>query len=254
MELTKVRLDRDKLLALSEDEYTFFVALGHHSNEVNAITKLIYWSADNEDGGGPEGDGRHTILQILLRLLAGKLHEGWRLFEKAFFGPGLSKTYDPKLDTESSQALGELKRYFGAKNAAEVIRNGFAFHHSPSQVAAVLPTVSDPLLLYMDGKSAPNTFFYFSEVLMDQAIINALDDEGIQRDFEELVSEFFKVSLWFAQAADGVMNAIIEESGQELRAEDPEQVVIVDPPEFGEIAIPWFADVTRTVKRTQGSA
>jgi hypothetical protein len=254
MELTRIRLDRDRLLEVPQEQCKFFIALGHHSNEVNAITKLMYWCAGGEEDEGPQSHGRYTILQILLRLLAGKLYEGWRVFRKSFFGSGLSRTFEPKLDPESSEALTQLKRYFRAKNAAEIIRNNFAFHYSPTKAAAILSEVSEPLLVYMDGRTAPNTLFYYSEVLTDRALQEALKSEGIHRNPEELVSELFKVSRWFAQAADGVMDAIIGEGGQELRSEPPDKVLIPAPADFAEIIIPWFADVTQVLARKHGSA
>lgn len=254
MELTKVELDREKLLALSPQEYTFFLSFGHHANEINAVTKLMYWAADGDEVDSPQEHGRQTMLTFLLRILAGKLFEGWRLLETTFLKRELAKTYFPLLDERVSRHLKHLKVYFGSKNATEVIRNQFGFHYSANKLAENLPDTDDPLLLYMDGEAAPNTLFFFSEVVLLEALSKALEEEGLERSLVNLVSEFFEIAVSFSQVADGIMDAMIEQSGKELRKGTPALIKLSDLPKFDEISIPWFTHAATVLERAERSA
>ena len=179
MDLTKVELDKEKLLSLTVPERTFFLALGHLSNELNASPKLLYWAANAPLDHEVHEAGQYSLMLMLIQLLAGKLNEGWRLFENFFFGSKLSIIYHPLLDDESSEALNNLRRYFGSTNSANIIRNTFSFHYSPEQVSDFLPHVEKELIAYMNSEAAPNNLFQFSETVLSDVLLNCLAERGI---------------------------------------------------------------------------
>ena len=150
MKVIDIKLDKDKLLQLPELERTLYLALGHAANENNALAKMLYWSSNAPARNEAEDRGRFTLQLLFMRLLAGKLNESWGLLNQKYFGTGLSRTYDPKLDDVARQSFKSLKSYFGRENACYKIRNQFAFHYSPEEVTAVLPSINDELHAYLE--------------------------------------------------------------------------------------------------------
>jgi len=251
MKVINIQLQRDKLLSIPQDERRFFVSIGHSANEINAITKLMYWASITSINSQAEDHGRFTILLLLIRLLAGKLWESWVLYKSKFFGTAISRYYEPMLEGEPANALNSLKRYFGSRNAANLIRNHFGFHYSPDDVDRVLPEVDELLDLYLEREAAPNNLFFFSEALVGKALLVMLEEEGKQTSMEDLVDELFEVSAWFALASDGLMVAIIDRHGEELRARDPEEVQFDDLLDFRSIQLPWFTETAGVVDSVQ---
>ncbi len=62
MILTKVTLDRNQLKALREPDKTFFISIGHMANEVNIITKLMYWVSNSDPDNDAEQSGQFAYL------------------------------------------------------------------------------------------------------------------------------------------------------------------------------------------------
>jgi len=247
--LSKVELDRNELLELSDDELTFFLAFGDHANEINAVTKLMYWAGGEDAAASPQAHGRQTMLVFLLRILGGKLFEGWQLLQKTLLKREMGRDVIPQLDERIGTHLEALKKYFGRENAAEVIRNKFGFHYSAEKLVQALADSDDPLLMYMDGEAAPNTLFYFSEVAIVDAMIGALREKGLERTLSDLVSEFFELAVSFSQVADGVMDVLIKHHVGDMRSAPPELIDIEPFPKFEEISIPWFVDLTTVLER-----
>ena len=253
MRLTRVEISKDRLLAIPEAERTFFLALAHLFNEINALTKMLYWAASAPDTTEAEDHGRLATMLLLTQLVAGKLSEAWELFTKSFFGASLSKQYEPKLSGEPAEALKRLKKYFGSRNALKTIRNTFAFHYSPKDVDSVLPDTDSPLYLYMDRTSTPNNLFYFAEILMVEALLAILSGHGI-KNLEGLVDEIFSVSVWFSQASDGLMDQFLESQPDGSLGAELEEVRLDNLPKLREIYIPWFSDTSDAVEALEGSA
>jgi hypothetical protein len=60
MKVIRVEIGKYKLQDIPKDEYTFFLALGHAVDEINAITKMMYWAANTNTPtkNDPEDHGR----------------------------------------------------------------------------------------------------------------------------------------------------------------------------------------------------
>jgi hypothetical protein len=251
MKVVHVQLSKEKLLTLHTLESTFFIALGHMLNELNSFTKFLYWSANAPVRNNAEDQGKFATMLILIQILAGKLNASWELFQGSFFGSGLSHDYEPELDVKASEALQSLKRYFGRRNAVNLIRNYFAFHYSPNKVGESLPDVTEPLEMFMERESAPNNLFSFSETVLSHALLKFLEDNGMSMTFDDIVKEFFGASLWFSEVSDGLMDAIIRKGEVEFRSAEPKEVKFRRVKNFHKMSIPWFAETDRRGCLTQ---
>lgn len=253
MKVIDVQLDQSKLLLLPEDERTLYFSLGHAANEINALAKLLYWAANGLARNEAERRGREALELLFIRLLAGKLNESWVLLKHKYFGVGLSKKYASKLDDVTKEVFQKLRKYFGSENACNKIRNQFAFHYSPDEVAVTLPTMTDELHVYLQRDAAPNNLFAFSEALLTQALLTLLKSLGNYDSLDKLVGELFNVGVWFAQVTDALMFAIGDNSGLELRLKDPVEVQFEELPALQSVAISWFSDTSDAVNSQSGS-
>lgn len=252
MKVVDVQLQKGNLLTVPDRERTLFLALGHAGNEINAIAKMLYWAANAPARNDAEDHGRLTMLLLLTRLLAGKLSESWELLRTKFFGVALSRDYEPKLDDRAATALKRLKTYFGKENASKQIRNHFAFHYSPDEVAAVLSDVDEELHLYMEREAAPNNLFAFSEVLLSKALLELLQQGEKIMSLDDLVDELVEVAAWLAQLADSLMFAIIDAHGEELSSGEAQEVRFEDLPDFQSVTLPWFTDTSNATRSQNG--
>lgn len=231
---------------IPDRERTLFLALGHAANEINAITKMLYWAANGPNDTAAEGHGRFTMELLLIRLLAGKLYESWELLRKKFFGTEISRSYEAALDSQAATSLNFLKVYFGKGNACRQIRNFFAFHYSPDDVTKVLPVFDEPLHLYMERDAAPNNLYYCSEALLSEAMLMRLETDGTKMSLDELTGELFRVAAQFSQVDDALMHAMIDRYGKDLRSGEPQEIHFEGLQEFQNVALPWFSDTSST--------
>ncbi len=254
MKVIDVQFDKDKLLLLPPSERTLYFSLGHAVNETNALARMLYWASNGLARNEAEQRGREALELLFIRLLAGKLNESWLLLDRKYFGAALSRKYDDKLDNKAKETFQELRRYFGAENACNKIRNNFAFHYSPEELVATLPTISDELHAYLQRDAAPNNLFAFSETLLAQALLNTLKSLGDYDSLDKLVGELFDVGVWFAQVSDALMFAIGDESGLELRLKDPVEVQFEELPSLQSVSLSWFSDTSEVVDSQSDSA
>jgi hypothetical protein len=249
MNVISIRLDIEKLKQLPDKERAFFIGLGHISNEINALTKMMYWAANAPERNDAEINGQKTLILLLMKILAGKLLESWNFFKTAFFSTGISKIFDPELDGEPKEALEKIKKYFGNSNKVSTIRNNFSFHYSPNEVDDIIGKIDADIDLYMEKDWLPNNLFYFAELLEAAALVEAIDYDVQVEDIDEVLSnltgELFDVGQWFLVVSDGLMNLIVAKFGEEMRIREPQKIRFGRLRKFKKVSLPWFTQVRR---------
>jgi hypothetical protein len=178
MKLHRISIKRAAFDKIPVEERTLLVLLAHAANELNILAKLFQWTAGAADASPIETKGNNTITLAVVRMLTGKLHEVWKLFEKALFGARLSKSYEPLLGAEDQRALQELKRYFGKSNAIEMVRNRHSFHYAPDQITTSYSAIPEgEELEFFLGEEGMNTLYYFADVVANRAMLNEIDSD-----------------------------------------------------------------------------
>jgi hypothetical protein len=114
---------------------------------------------------------------FVTRMLVGTLFEGWRMFEKSFFGSAISKKYESQLEEPGKSDLDELKKYFGKKNIIGELRNKFAFHYDADKIRSELSLVSadDPSHIYL-AEVQGNSLYYVAEEIVGLAMLRHIKD------------------------------------------------------------------------------
>ncbi len=251
MRLIKVELDKKKLLAIPESEATFFLSLGHICNEINAATKLLYWSGNLKPEGEADEHGQFALSLYLTRVLAGHLNEAWEFLRKDYFSPSdssttpLAKEYAPLLDGEAAAEMDVLKSYFGpANNLCRQIRNAIAFHFSAADIAGLLPLVQGKLIAYLERDVAPNNLFHCSELLVSEALVKIMNSSSRNLTYDALCDELFRVAARFVRVSDGLMDVVIKKYDLRVDNSPPQEVRFENIRPFKSIDIPWFSDTS----------
>jgi hypothetical protein len=129
MNITRIALPKEQLQKLTDGERSLFLLLGHSSNQINALWKLVVVATNDGAKDPVEEKVSAAQTQIFVRLLIGIMREALKLVEKRFLGSTLGKEYQPRLSAEATEALGRLKKRFGAPDKLVMVRDNFAFHH-----------------------------------------------------------------------------------------------------------------------------
>lgn len=113
LDILRLGLPKDLLRSMTKEERSLFLALGHASNQVNALWKLviILTNGDTEDPVRQRLEGAQT--QVFVRLTIGAMWEAWRLVEDRFLKRPIGREYLPLLDGSAAEALDRLKKRFG---------------------------------------------------------------------------------------------------------------------------------------------
>jgi hypothetical protein len=245
--LHRVNLTRQQLDRIPENERRLLVLIAHVGNELNVFAKLFHFAAGSASEEGVLGQAENAQALVLARTLTGKIYEFWMLLQSSFFGPALSKEYEPQLDEEARAALQALKRYFGRDNLIDTVRNKFAFHFSPDQIDAGYNSIveNDPLQIYL-AKENVNTLYAFADTIVGRAMLEAIRPGDHQGAFDALIDQ--------TSAAVGNINTVIgalmivcfkRYVGDSLYALGADIIEIEGAPDSQKIEIPFFIEVTQ---------
>jgi len=116
---------KDQLGKMTPSERGLLLLLGHGSNQVNVLWKLVIVSTNRMPTDPIDARVSGAQTQIIVRMMIGVLREVWRLVEGRFLGSKLGREFEPLLDAASRAALASLKNRFGGpqiRRAARVRR------------------------------------------------------------------------------------------------------------------------------------
>ena len=262
MEVHRVNLTKPRLAAMPAAERSVLFLLGHASNEINVLSKLILMArkqphpiqfVDHVEAG-------QTF--ILMRLLIGKLHEAWEFFKRRL---------QADAQIRSRYLLGILVRtlpcpkcLFSSFKASPAdplrIRNKISFHYSDEDDLTEanfqrLPGM-EPWEFYL-CRTIGNSFYFASELVVQGEVIDFLKSHRDSAMASELSMD--------TQAFAGLCDTVVLVSGQitnlfgELIASlvatsigDDIEAVVVDVPDCPKISsfdLPYFFDENDMIRR-----
>jgi hypothetical protein len=128
IEIYQIGYSKAQLDAVPEDERLFYLMAGQLANDLNWLSNLLMFSINPVEGPPVRVQINRSLSMFLMRLLAGQLHEGWRMTRGKPFRD-IYRKYETELTTETEQNLRSLKVYFGRANCiVEQMRNKMGFH------------------------------------------------------------------------------------------------------------------------------
>ena len=122
MKLIKIEITKDKLLAIPINERKYFVQLTTCTNEVYVLQKYAIFSASIDEQNEITRRAHNMQALFMIRLLAGKLWEGWLLLNR-FFKP-IRDDYYEGFSEEAKKNCEYIENYFkNNHNLCRKIRN-----------------------------------------------------------------------------------------------------------------------------------
>jgi len=254
-EVYQVDLTKEKLAAMPVEERRLLLLLGHATNEINVLQKLILMAGQATPELKFVDHVQAGQIFVLMRTLIGKLHEAWELFVKRFQSDHqISAKYLPKLHTEATIALDGLKKHFGKQSPLTLIRNRFSFHYCDEkdlveQSFHDIPA-DDSWHFYLSNIFG-NCFYYASELVVAGGVIKLANPapnstgpylEQSARAFDELCKLIIGVSGQIMTLFGHCITEIVSEHFSNAQVSDP--IEIVSAPRLTAIQVPFFVDDT----------
>lgn len=256
MKIRKIEFTKEDLFKLPANERVFLVYAGHALNELNMLSRLIVFAMPIRRG---EAERQFMVIQslMLLRILAGKLHELWVLFGKVYYKSKLSSTLKDQLGEAGTKALQELNEYFSKElTSVTEIRHLHAFHYDPNQVDAGLANLGPKMSLdiYFDENSA-NTIYGFADNIINSSVMASIDAADSNKAMETIMDDTDRVARLFQKVLESAMSVIVQQrlqvsvSRAKVIEEDTMSVPWSDVslPTFVESPSPWSVTLTNGV-------
>lgn len=248
MEIQRVELDRAALAEMPQNERVLLLALGHASNEINVLAKLILMTRKDDAPSMAVDHVEAGQAFILIRILIGKLHEAWELFKKrAQSDQAIATKRVAALPADAKDALKRLNQHFGQSSVLTAIRNQISFHYSDKEnlTEANFQRLDpgEPLQFYLAGNIG-NCFFHASELIAQLNLISLLkvppadandnrSDEA--RALEALYGEIIGVSRDLLLLFGRLIEELGKGTGEKLTVE-----IVPDGPKLSEYNLPFF--------------
>jgi hypothetical protein len=128
MEVSRISVSKDGLRAMPKAERTLLLLMGHASNQITALARVLDFYRRNTPSSDAEKDINSAQYHMFARFLIGVVFEGWRLIETRLLKGKLGKEYIHQLEAPPREAFNALKKQFGGSILAK-LRNDVAFHH-----------------------------------------------------------------------------------------------------------------------------
>jgi hypothetical protein len=264
MEIAKVALTKKRLEAMPEPERTAVLLMGHASNEINLLRKVMLILARHERPESPIVDhiqAGQTV--ILMRMLLGKCFEAWLMFAKRV--QPLRDKYLAKVRPPFQAALKDLQKHF-ADGRMAAIRNQLSFHYGDDKnlVEANWRKIpqDDPWDFYLHDLNV-NSFYYASELVITGVLTQLAIPDAVRGKPSNMSEE----AIGFAEACklnneiSGKMLAVLGEFIAVIVTEalpdvGREDVNIGKPGKLSQLSLPFFwdeADYNACMKADAGS-
>lgn len=197
MELAKITFKRESFDLIPKGERIFLVQLSLFANEITMLHKLIVFSNNYKDG--------KTVLTaqnvqsfFLIKLLAGKLYEGWQMLQKSYFKRSLSKQYEKILSKKGRDSIGHIKSYFGKRNLISLIRNKYAFHYDYEHINKELASIpaDEDLELYL-APDHGNSLYSMAHIISSYALFDEVDSSDDFKALDKIFKDVLGVASKF---------------------------------------------------------
>jgi len=263
MKIAAYDLPSKKLWSLPEADRNLLFSLMLAHNELSTLNKLLMYSIKTtlDDALGEATHIAQTF--TILKLLAGKLHETWKLVTK-YYTNKLDKRYDLSADIKAKEAFRALTAYFKGNNVIKVIRDNAAFHYSGFDYGKALKELADGEEKVYLAQHPANTLYYVGEAVNWRALIQKIRDipevekelsaagEGVEDSIDSRNRSAFNVLTRHVNDTNGYMHALLygliksvidKALGEDWANTEHEMISILGAPNPYDVAIPTLINI-----------
>lgn len=244
IELRTLVYTKAELAGVPEKERTFFLLLTSFANDIQSLSKLVRVVLGRLDDGLIESQGRSSVGMLAIRLLAGRLWEGWKLLEDN--RPLLITPYQEYLGHEPNEALQTLQTYFAdRKNLIRMIRDKIGFHADAKIAKQAFDRFPDDAELgdYM-CQTIGNTLYYTTELIQLETI-NGFVGKGDQPgSLRQLVSDTSSLTSAFQTFTFGFVGVFVKRHLREnLERMNEDNEILENVPKFEDLEFCYFSEL-----------
>ena len=210
--ILRLRIPKSSLENMPDNTRSFFLQSGHLANELNILQKALIWSGPRDSDS--EMERRAYVMQSMffIKILSGKIFEGWELIQKGYHQSGVSRNYNDIISTEAKSALIEIKKYFNQKeNTIHIIRRKFSFHYDTNALSKGWGDnyLEEESVMYLSPDRG-NSLYYASEVIANRAMMKLTypDDNG--ECIDRIIDECNTLQRNFLTFINGFMVAVAD--------------------------------------------
>jgi hypothetical protein len=247
IDILRMRFAKAEFAKMSQEERGLFLLLGHGSNQVSVLWKLVIATTNRSPSDPVDERVSAAQTQILIRLTIGVLWEAWRLIEARLLSSPLGKEVVPALDPPSRAALESLKKRFGASGMIAAVRNSYAFHHpKPDEIEAAFQAAAaagdepENWSTYL-STTLLNCFFFASDFVMAHGIMLAVKETDLIEAHKKLLFELAPVANELSEVTYGYAAVMFRKYvGDEMVLDVVAK--IGDAPNIDDVLIPYFIE------------
>ncbi len=239
----KGKLSKEALLDMPDGERKLFISIAHLQNEIRFSLYGVVWTNDFNSDVDAVVKGQISFNFFHLKILAGKLHEGWQLLTKHYFSnKDLSLEFNSEGSDEAKALLSDLGKYFGRKNTISEIRNNLSFHYSPEELVNQLEQMPDELEMYIAKENDANTLYYFAEALANRGVLSKIQNQDGTNPIEAINNELVDVAKKFNKLNILYMNYVVQKYAPEIWDGLAAEIEIKGLMKFSDVHIPFFTE------------
>ncbi len=247
--VNRIRIGKDKLSAIPDDERSFLFMLGHMGNELSILQKLQWYASNYDYPTETIEDHVHTSQALMVaKLLVAKEKEAWDFIRTIFLSTLLGRIYVPLLASDAQAALDSLKASFGKGTFIDNVRNEFVFHYLTdgwsNRLTAAYNKIEEGECVFYVSKSRANTHWYGEEVVVNYALLETVQVGEPTEAMDRLFYESLNVVDCLTTFVDHCIVAIVQKHlGFEFVAKQTEPITIRNAPDPRNVSIPFFVQV-----------
>ena len=211
IDIISIKVKKDDFEKIPEDDKLLFVKASLFADEINILLKLITFSnKDFEDKIFKIAQNNQTL--FLIKLLAGKLREGWGMLGTDYWGSKLSFEIEKKFSPKGKENLAILKRYFrdlSDENPISLIRKKYAFHYDSEYIKEQLKDipVDESLEIYL-GKHPYDTFYGVSHLIINHSIFEKVSKGDPWKALNIIFKDIIDIALLFIRVTFEMLTII----------------------------------------------
>lgn len=243
MEIFKLEITPELYKKIPLEERVLFLTVGHFTNEIYALRKLICIASNTEESSEI---GKHGVIMqqvMFVKALITKACEAYKFLkgeeEKKYFK---SLKEDNEINVESH--INNLRKYFESDySRLRWLRNKLGAHYDADIIKKVAEgDLSDTHHLYLSEQQG-NSLYFLSEEVLFKAISK---DQVPEEAFPQLVDDVDEIAGWITDCAQDVMIYIGKRYAEaKWNLESDEGGEHIDIKSVNELSLPFFIDFTK---------
>lgn len=248
LQLRRVNLTKSDIDRVPADERFFYIVAGHLANEVSILHKLLIIGRKSLDREGPPGEAAHVQQFLLIKLLAGRLHEANDLIGQHYYGKKLHQKYETYLNEKAADALRNWSKYFGGtSNVITRIRNKFAFHTDLQEIETMYNQLDDDfaLVYYSSPQWTAHDLFLGSEMIFLNSMSMVVDAPTTRERISKIYLDTIAMSVRLGEFVTGFIE-LMTDKYIGLKPNQEENLTTQGDLSISRYTLPFFATPPET--------